>query len=109
MEGEGEPELIPVEYKQTRRQIGRHVRRQLAAYGMMLEETWAGEVHRGFVYSLLKRKAEEIKLTQRLRDGVQEAVTAMRGMVEREVMPAPPRSRRQCVNCEFRRFCNDVL
>jgi CRISPR-associated exonuclease Cas4 len=107
--GEEDPELIPVEYKQTRRQIGRHVRSQLAAYGMMLEETWEGQVHRGFVYSLLKRKAEEVKLTPRLRDEAREVVTAMREMVEREAMPASPQSRRQCVNCEFRRFCNDVL
>jgi CRISPR-associated exonuclease Cas4 len=106
---EGDTELIPVEYKQTRRKIGWQVRRQLAAYGMMLEEMWEGQVYRGFVYSLLKRKAEEVKLTSRLRDETRKAVTAMREMVEREAMPAPPRSRRQCVNCEFRRFCNDVL
>ncbi|MEA3338745.1 MAG: CRISPR-associated protein Cas4 [Chloroflexota bacterium] len=107
--GEDGRELIPVEYKQTRRGVGRHIKQQLAAYGMMLEETWEGDVHRGFVYSLLKRKSEEVKLTRRLRGQVRETVTVMREMVEREVMPAPPRSRRQCVNCEFRRFCNDVL
>ena len=109
VEGEDGRELIPVEYKQSRRGIGRHVKHQLAAYGMMLEETWEGEVRRGFVYSLLKRKAEEVKLTGRLRGQVREMVTGMREMVEREAMPAPPRLRRQCVNCEFRRFCNDVL
>lgn len=109
-EGKGpDKSLIPVEYKQTRRLTGRHVRRQLAAYGMMLEETWKGVVHRGFVYSLLNRRAEEIAVTPPLRAEVRDAVAAMRQMVEREVMPAPPRSRRGCVNCEFRRFCNDVL
>ncbi len=102
-------ELIPVEYKQTRRRTGQHVRTQLAVYGMMLEESWPGVVCRGFVYSLLRRKAEEIPITPRLRDEVREALGTMREMVEREVMPGPPRSRRQCVNCEFRRFCNDVL
>jgi CRISPR-associated exonuclease Cas4 len=102
-------ELIPVEYKQTRRAIGRHVRLQLAAYGLMLEETWNADVERGFVYSLLKRKAEEIPLTPRLRRETQATLKAMRKMVEREAMPDPPRARRQCVNCEFRRFCNDVL
>ena len=105
--GEGR-ELIPVDYKHTRRRIGRHVRRQLAAYGMMLEETWGGEVRRGFVYSLITRRAEEVALTARLREEVRETVAAMREMVEREAMPGPPRSRKQCVNCEFRRFCNDV-
>ena len=107
-EGEGR-EWIAVDYKQTRRRAGPHIRRQLAAYGMMLEETWGGTVRRGFVYSLITRKTEEVALTQRLRGEVQELVAAMRDMVEREAMPDPPRSRRPCVNCEFRRFCNDVL
>ena len=104
-----EREWIPVDYKQTTRRTGPHVRCQLTAYGMMLEETWGGVVRRGFVYSLVTRKAEEIKLTKRLRSEVQEVVAVMQEMVEREAMPGPPRSRRPCVNCEFRRFCNDVL
>ena len=106
--GEG-AEWIPVDYKQTIRKTGRHIRRQLGAYGMMLEETFGGTVRRGFVYSLVTRKAEEVALTQRLRGEVREEVVGMREMVEREAMPDPPRSRRPCVNCEFRRFCNDVL
>ena len=107
-EGEGR-ELIPVDYKHTRRRIGRHIRRQLTAYGMMLEETWGGVVRRGFVYSLMTRRAEEVALTEQLRAEVREMVTEMREMVDREVMPDPPKSHRPCVNCEFRRFCNDVL
>jgi len=108
--GEGEErEWIVVDYKQTTRRTGRHIKRQLAAYGIMLEETRGGMARRGFVYSLVTRKTEEIRLTERLRGEVWEVVSAMREMVEREAMPGPPRSRRPCVNCEFRRFCNDVL
>ena len=108
--GEGEErEWIVVDYKQTTRRTGRHIKRQLAAYGIMLEETRGGIARRGFVYSLVTRKTEEIRLTERLRGEVWEVVSAMREMVEREAMPGPPRSRRPCVNCEFRRFCNDVL
>lgn len=109
VEAQNGPELIPVEYKQTRRKAGRHICQQLAAYGIMVEESWQGDVRRGFVYSLLTRQAEEIALTKRLRGEVAEAVETMREMVIREMMPEPPRSRRRCVNCEFRRFCNDVL
>lgn len=104
----GGRELIPVDYKQSRRQIGRHLKRQLTAYGLMLEETWGGMARRGFIYSLVTRKAEEVALTARLRGEVRETVVAMREMVEREMMPGPPKSRRPCVSCEFRRFCNDV-
>ena len=106
---EGALELIPVEYKQTRRPMGSHVRRQLCAYGMMLEETLGGTVCRAFVYSLVTRKAEQTPITSRLRTDVTQLIEAMRDMVEREAMPPPPKSRRGCVNCEFRRFCNDVL
>lgn len=109
MEKEGGLEWTPVDYKQTTRKVGRHVRLQLAAYGLMLEETFGGVARRGFVYSLLTRKAEELALTDRLRAEVGDVAAAMREMVEQEAMPAPPRSRRPCVNCEFRRFCNDVL
>jgi len=104
-----EQELIPVDYKQTERKSGVHIRRQIAAYGMMVEETIGGVVRRGFIYSLLTRKAEEIALTERLREEVRQAVAALRAMVEREAMPDAPASRRACVHCEFRRFCNDVL
>jgi len=106
---EGAREWIPVDYKQSARPAGPHHKRQLAAYGMMLEETLGGRARRGFIYSLVTRRAEEIALTGRLREEVSETVAAMRAMVEREAMPDPPRSRQPCVNCEFRRFCNDVL
>ena len=105
----GEKELIPVEYKNTRRAAGRHWKRQLAAYGMMLEEGWGLAVRRGFVYYLPSRQAEQVTITPRLRADVREIARAMRQVINREVMPAPPKSRRPCVDCEFRRFCNDVL
>ncbi|MCX7681269.1 MAG: CRISPR-associated protein Cas4 [Anaerolineae bacterium] len=102
-------EWIPVDYKQTVRLAASHYKRQLAAYGLMLEETFGGTARRGFIYSLITRKAEEITLTERLRNDVRETIAAMREMIEREAMPEPPTTRRPCLNCEFRRFCNDVL
>ena len=103
------PELVVVDYKNSRRRIGRHVKLQLSAYALMLEESWEMPAGRGFVVSLLSRQSEEVRLTARLRQEVREAVDAMRQMVDREAMPDPPRTRKPCVGCEFRRFCNDVL
>ena len=100
---------VPVDYKQTARKTGKHIRQQLAAYGMMLEETLGGTAEHGFVYSLVTRKTEKVRLTKQLRDEVRATVTAMREMVRQERMPDAPASRRPCVSCEFRRFCNDVL
>jgi CRISPR-associated exonuclease Cas4 len=101
-------EAIPVEYKNSPGRAGRHLKLQLAAYGQMLEEAWRLPVRRGFLYFVPLRRAKEVKLTLALRREVEETVAAMRCMVEREAMPGPPRSRRPCVACEFRLFCNDL-
>ncbi len=109
VEEDGKHEWIPVEYKHSRRRTGPHIKQQLTAYAMMLEEMYGESIHRGFVYSLMTRQVEEIKITSRLRQAVRSTLAEMREMVEKEAMPDPPTSRRQCVDCEFRRFCNDVL
>jgi CRISPR-associated exonuclease Cas4 len=99
----GELELIPVEYKNTTRDPGAHWKQQLAAYGMMLEESWGIPVRRGFFYLLPRRRAQAISISARLCTATQATLMALRAM------PPPPKQRRRCVNCEFRRFCNDVL
>jgi len=105
----GAKELIPVEYKHSRRQPGANWKRQLAAYGLMLEEAWGAPVRRGFFYSLITRRAEACPLTATLRKDVVALVEQMHTMIAREVMPPPPKRPSRCVDCEFRRFCNDVL
>lgn len=102
-------EAIPVEYKDSERAAGPHFKLQLAAYGLLLEETWGLPVRRGFIYHIPLRRAEAVSLTKALRQKVTRTVAALQAAVQGEQMPAPPTSRRQCVNCEFRRFCNDVV
>jgi len=101
-------EVIPVDYKLTRRATAPHFRLQLAAYGLMLEEAEGLPARRGFVYSMWTRQAEEVRFTARLRGQVQRTVDAVREMVARELMPGPAARRGRCMACEFRRFCNDV-
>lgn len=105
-------EYIPVDYKSTfRKQPGAHFRLQIAAYGLMLEESLEPgleiSVRRGFVYSLLTKHAQEVSLTSRLRAQVYHTVDALREMVEHERLLPAPQGRGRCVACEFRRFCND--
>lgn len=102
-------ELIPVEYKLSERAVGRHFKVQLAMYGLLLEAAWQRPVRRGFLYLIPTRQAVAIPLTAALRQQVHQQITAIRMMVEQEAMPDPPASRRPCVSCEFRRFCNDVV
>lgn len=102
-------EVIPVEYKHSPGRAGRHLFLQLAAYGLMLEEMTGEEVRRGFLYFILSRRAREVPITPELRGEVMGQLEAMQEMIEGERMPEPSRRRAQCVICEFRRFCNDVL
>jgi len=105
---EPEGEIVPVEYKNSTRRAGQHWILQLTAYGEMLSDRSDLPVRRGFFYFIPTRQTQEIAFTPKRRAQLQETVAAMLHMVEREVMPDPPRSRRPCVTCEFRRFCNDV-
>lgn len=102
-------EAIPVEYKLSDRPPGPHVKAQLAAYALLVEEQWGLPVRRAFSYLLPLRKAVEIALTVRQRNEVCTSITRIRTMIEHERMPEPPNNQALCVSCEFRRFCNDVL
>ncbi len=103
-----EGEVIPVDYKMSRR-VRPHHRMQLAAYALLLELAETVQVRRGFIYLIPKRQFVEVKITAKLRGKVQRALEEMREIVERERFPSPPSKVAPCVDCEFRRFCNDVL
>jgi CRISPR-associated exonuclease Cas4 len=104
-----EAEAVVVEYKDSEKPAGPHFKLQLAAYALLLEEAWGLPVRRGFIYSIPLRTAEIISITPALRQKVRQALDAMRAAVNGERMPPAPASRRPCVSCEFRRFCNDVV
>jgi CRISPR-associated exonuclease Cas4 len=105
----GQQEAIPVDYKLSRHGEARHFHQQLAAYAELIEENWQIPVRRGFLYLLPARRAEEVKLSSRLRAGLRGQVAVMRQMIANQQMPETTSARARCVNCEFRRFCNDLF
>ena len=108
---ETDTELIPVDYKASRK-IGRHFKLQLAAYGRLLEAVWPGpqkEVKRGFLYLIPSRRAAAVSFTPVRRRQIDRALVEMNAIAYTQKMPAPTKGRGKCVDCEFRRFCNDVL
>lgn len=100
--------LVVVEYKDSE-QVGPHMRLQLAAYALLLEEEWHLPVMEGFIYLLPLRRAERVPLTPTVRRKVVQTVDAVHTAIAHEQMPPPPKSRALCGQCEFRRFCNDVV
>jgi CRISPR-associated exonuclease Cas4 len=104
---ETDTEMIPVDYKLAAR-VGKHFKLQLAAYGHLLADYTDKPIKRGFLYLIPKRQAVEVKLTRKLRQEVQAVLDQMGLIDQQEVMPKPTSWRQRCVDCEFRRLCNDV-
>ena len=102
-------QAIVVEYKDSEKPAGPHFKLQLTAYALLLEEAWRLPVRRGYIYSIPLRTAEIITVTPALRQKVWQTVDAMREAILGERMSEAPASRRPCISCEFRRFCNDVV
>ncbi|RMH15620.1 MAG: CRISPR-associated protein Cas4 [Gammaproteobacteria bacterium] len=106
-----ETELIPVDYKNSKRVNPNH-RLQLMAYGYMLAHADPKSdltVKRGFIYLIPTRKAVEVKFTPSLQKRLENTIQLMYNMVQKQQMPPPTNQIAKCVDCEFRRFCNDVL
>lgn len=102
-------EAVVVEYKDSERASASHFKLQVAAYALLLEEAWRIPVRRAFIYSIPERRAEAVAITPSLRKKVLSLIAELQASVQGERMPAAPSSRRPCIDCEFRRFCNDVV
>lgn len=105
----GERRLFPVDFKLSRREPGQHFKLQLTAYALLLEEQFQAPVDEGALYLIPTKQVIKVKLTTRLRQETLRHLTAVRSLVAAERMPPPTSQRARCINCEFRRFCNDVL
>lgn len=101
--------LLPVDFKMSRQEPGRHFMLQLACYGIMLEEAWKVPAPEGVIYLIPVKRAIRVKLDKRLRRDAERIVEAIRTLVATEQMPPPTPQRSRCVDCEFRRFCNDTI
>ena len=106
---QGQRTLIPVDFKLTRHEGGHHFQVQLAAYALLVEDQWQIPVAQGMLYLIPTKQVVKAPITPSLRRSAQRYLGEIRQMIERQTMPPATRQRSRCVNCEFRRFCNDVI
>ncbi len=99
---------FPVDYKLTK-QVSKHHRYQLAAYALLIEANYATTVSYGYIYLVPSREIVKIDITSRLRNAVKKQLQALKQIIQTEQMPSALTNISYCVNCEFRRFCNDIL
>lgn len=105
---ETESDLYPVDFKFTRgRPFKNHVF-QLAGYALLLEDRYAREVNRGFVYLIPQGDAVVFELGQGLKEECGLMLNEIRHMIQEERFPDAPAQRKKCADCEYQNYCRDV-
>lgn len=99
--------FFPVECKDTDLGIQNNIKYQLVAYGMALEEMTGTPVEVGFIYIIPENKVYTIELTEESKNYVKKMISMIHHIVEEEKFP-DPRSQKRCIDCEYRRYCNDI-
>jgi len=103
---DGEP--IPVEYKKGRRRRFVNDDIQLCAQALCLEEMFACEVSRGFIYHAASRRRREVIFDWRLREETAATIKAVREMLVAGYVPAAELKPR-CDGCSLRGVCMPEL
>lgn len=101
--------LFPVDFKMTTGMPHSNHIMQLCAYARLLEDCYAREVNKGFVYLIPKNDAVVFDLTEERKRRADELIAGMRRMIEQEQMPPPTDVRNRCADCEFKNYCGDVV
>lgn len=100
-------EAIVVDYKLAG-WVGDNHLIQVAAYALLVEETFHLPVKRAFIYLMKPRQFEMVAIDDELRNSVLQTLEAIQYIRLFEYMPPPVDQPNKCSSCEFRRFCNDV-
>lgn len=96
--------IFPVEFKQGRKRQKTYDDLQLAAQALCLEEMLGRSVPNGAIYHASSRRRREVAITAELRHAVEEAVRAIRRMLESGVLP-PPANDERCRECSLKDIC----
>jgi CRISPR-associated exonuclease Cas4 len=109
----GQPRrLYPVEVKRTEGGASSHHVVQLAGYAVLLEEEEGlaeGCVARGFLVLLPSGRLVPVDVGPGPREAFKRALADIRSMLVHERFPDPTKHRGFCPQCEYVRFCGDVL
>ncbi len=105
---ETDNQLFVVDFKNARRSRP-NWKDQLAAYALLAESVYAKPVSKGFLYLIPLRRAEEVALTHRRKSKVEALITQILTEIQHEHLPPPTSQRGRCLDCEYRRFCNDLF
>lgn len=101
-------EVYPVEFKHSVSKKGLHLKYQLAAYAMLLEDSLRKPVRYGFLYLIPTKTIVSVEITISMREHVKKALSAIRNIIAGEKIPGYIRSQQRCTDCEFKNYCADL-
>ncbi|MCW5891126.1 MAG: CRISPR-associated protein Cas4 [bacterium] len=99
---------FPIDFKDTEGGVRRNHRLQLAAYAVLIEESFDRPVPCGFVYLIPSDEVVRVDAAEPDRSWTLEAVDSVRTMIAEERLPEPTPVRRRCTGCEFQNYCADI-
>jgi len=100
---------FPVEIKFTQGPARLNHRIQLAGYSLLLESIHGIAVPHGYVVRLPDDSVDKIQIDSTLRDLAWKTIEAVRNTIRHEQLPPPIPQVSRCIDCEYLRFCGDVL
>ncbi len=96
--------VYPVEYKHGPRRRWINDDLQLCGQVRCLEEMTGKRIARGAIYHAASRRRREVAITDELRKQVEEAVPAIRAMLDSGRLP-PPVNDKRCKECSLKEIC----
>lgn len=98
----------PVDFKDTEGRLRQNHRVQLAAYALLVEETFRKPVPEGFVYLVPRKEVIAVPIEEADRNQVVRMLDEIRQMIAMERMPEPTPVRARCETCEYQNYCADI-
>jgi CRISPR-associated exonuclease Cas4 len=97
--------LVPVEVKYSDfATVFKNWRKQLVAYGLLLEEKFGKKVEKGVLYFPKQKERIDVDITIEDKEFLIRDIERIRSLVRSEKMP---RGRNRCGYCEMRKFCKE--
>jgi CRISPR-associated exonuclease Cas4 len=98
----------PVDFKDTEGGLRRNHRVQLAAYALLVEETFRRPAPQGFLYLVPRKEVVAVPIAEPERAAVVQMLAEIRQMISREELPEPTAVRARCLTCEYQNYCADI-
>jgi CRISPR-associated exonuclease Cas4 len=102
-------ELIPVDYKfgcSHNGAVHLNHKYQLAAYALLVEESFNTTVRRGYVHYSKDRLNARIDMSDEVRRRTLKMTSEVRRIIDDEIEPSSTKNMGRCRDCEYRRYCD---